>query len=412
MPNNKSKAYLLPVDEARTRILEGLTPTKITETISLEDAVGKTLARDISAGYTLPSHDVSSMDGYAVRANDILDCPTVLKRVGESAAGHPWDGSLETGQAVRIFTGAIIPEGADTIIPQENADAKHEKDGTLISIQKSAILGQFIRPAGLDISTGDVALSKGTYLTARSIGLATAAGATVATVTRPPRIGIISTGDELVAPGNKPKAGQIISSNASFLNSFVNNFGGCAVDLGIASDQPNAVYDIVVANKDLSMVVTSGGASVGVHDHIVDDLNGGTLDFWKIAMRPGKPLIWGKIGSTPLLGLPGNPVSTAVCALIFLAPAISKLLGGVHRQYLFPVPVKYKMLANDEREDYIRAKLIIGEDGQTLVVPAKRQDSSMISTLVESDAFIVRPPHDPPKAAGDLVNIITMPHLF
>jgi len=411
MANSHNRSSLLSVDAALDIILASLSPTMPTRLL-LTDAHGQFLAEDIHAKLTLPPHDVSAMDGYAVRADDVADCPAKLTRIGESAAGHPWTGSVESGQAVRIFTGAYVPDGADTVIIQENVDAASEADHTVITVNEGANKGRYVRPAGLDISAGALALGKGTLLSARCIGLAIAAGATSAVVSQPPRIGILSTGDELVSPGQTPGPGQIISSNAAFLSAFVKSCGAEVVDLGIAADKPGAVSNSVMATTNLDMVVTTGGASVGNHDHIVNDLAGGALDFWKIAMRPGKPLIWGKIGNTPLLGLPGNPVSTAVCALVFLAPAITKLGAGTHQQHLFSAAITTDLRENDLRQDYIRASMGRASNGMTSVRPAKLQDSSMMATLAHADAFIVRPPFDPPITAGDIVSILPMPRLF
>ena len=411
MANSRNRSSLLSVDAALDRMLASLSPT-MPMRLLLTDALGQILAEDIHAKLTLPPHDVSAMDGYAVRANDVANCPATLTRIGEAAAGHPWAGRIKAGQAVRIFTGGYVPDGADTIIIQENVNATSEADHTMITVHEGAAKGRYIRPAGLDISAGALALGKGTLLSARCIGLAIAAGATSAVVSRPPRIGILSTGDELVPPGQIPGPGQIISSNAAFLSAFVKSCGGEAVDLGIATDKPGAVSDTVMAATNLDMVVTTGGASVGNHDHIIGDLADGALGFWKIAMRPGKPLIWGKIGNAPLLGLPGNPVSTAVCALVFLAPAISKLGGGTHQQHLFSAAITTDLPENDLRQDYIRARMGRADHGVTSVRPAQRQDSSMMATLAQADAFIVRPPFDPPINAGDIVSILPMPRLF
>ncbi len=411
MANSRNQPSLLSVDAALNRILASLSPTMPTRLL-LTDALGQILAENIHAKLTLPPHDVSAMDGYAVRAGDVADCPTKLTRIGESAAGHPWAGRVEAGQAVRIFTGGYVPDGADTIIIQENVDATSDADHTVITVRESEAKGRYIRSAGLDITAGGLALGKGTLLSARCIGLAIAAGATSAVVSKPARIGILSTGDELVSPGQTPGPGQIISSNATFLSAFVKSCGAEAVDLGIAADKPGAVSDAVMAATNLDMVVTTGGASVGNHDHIVSDLADSALDFWKIAMRPGKPLIWGKIGRTPLLGLPGNPVSTAVCALIFLAPAIRKFGGGTHQQHLFSAAITTDLPENDLRQDYIRANMERADHSVTSVRPAQLQDSSMMATLAHADAFIVRPPFDPPLTAGDIVSILPMPRLF
>jgi molybdopterin molybdotransferase len=411
MANSLNGNRLLSVDAALDRILTSLSTTTTTRVL-LAEALGQILAEDIHATLTLPPEDVSAMDGYAVRADDVAHCPAYLTRVGESAAGHPWTGHVELGQAVRIFTGGYVPNGADTIIIQENVDAPSETNHTVITVREGAKKGRYVRPAGLDISAGALALAKGTLLSARSIGLAIAAGATSAVVSKPPRIGILSTGDELVLPGQTPGPGQIISSNAAFLSAFVTSSGAEAVDLGIAIDKPGAVSDAVIAATNLDMVITTGGASVGNHDYIVDELAEGEIDFWKIAMRPGKPLIWGKIGKIPLLGLPGNPVSTAVCALVFLAPAISKLGGGTYKQQIFNATITSDLPKNDQRQDYLRANMGVGDGGMTIVRPAQRQDSSMMATLANADAFIVRPPFDPPISAGDTVSILPMPRFF
>jgi len=409
MPNSTSPA-LLSVATALARILASLQPTAV-QRLPLADALGYFLADDIKAKLTLPPHDVSSMDGFAVRAQDVAACPASLTRVGESAAGHPWPGRLGPQQAVRIFTGAYVPDGADCIVIQENVAAASEADGSQITVLKAGSRSRYIRPAGLDITAGDIALAKGTYLSARRIALAIAAGETSALVCTPPRIGILSTGDELVPPGTPPGPGQIISSNAAFLTAFVKNCGAHPIDLGIAIDAPGAVQTAVSAAHDLDMVVTTGGASVGTHDHIVSDLAHGKLDFWKIAMRPGKPLIWGEIGGIPLLGLPGNPVSTAVCALVFLQPAIATLCGGQHTHAMFRAAIATDMPENDQRQDYIRATIETTE-AQLAVRPATKQDSSMMGVLATADALIVRPPFDPPLTAGDLVDILPLPRLF
>ena len=261
MANSRNQSNLLSVDAALDRMLASLSPT-MPMRLLLTDALGKILAEDIHAKLTLPPHDVSAMDGYAVRADDVANCPATLTRIGEAAAGHPWAGRVKAGQAVRIFTGGYVPDGADTIIIQENVDATSEADHTVITVHEGAAKGRYIRPAGLDISAGALALGKGTLLSASCIGLAIATGATSAVVSRPPRIGILSTGDELVPPGQIPGPGQIISSNAAFLSAFVKSCGGEAVDLGIATDKPGAVSDTVMAATNLDMVVTTGGASL------------------------------------------------------------------------------------------------------------------------------------------------------
>ncbi len=419
MPNNKmGKTALLSVEDALAAIITMLPPTG-TAALPLGDALGYTLAEDLVASLTLPPQAVSAMDGYAVRGEDISTLPCQLTRIAVSAAGHPWSGAINSGEAVRVFTGAAIPDGADTIVIQEDVDPVAEQNGVEITVRSAEPAGRYIRPAGLDVIKGQVILCAGTLLSARAIGLATAAGLTEALVSLRPRIGVLSTGDELVEPGTIPGAGQIISSNASFLKAFVGACGAESIDLGIARDKPGAMVSAVQNAKNLDLVVTTGGASIGIHDHIASDLDnseGSKLNFWKIAMRPGKPLISGAVDGIPLIGLPGNPVSTAVCALVFLRPAIAHMTGDRRTgprpvDSVFTVPLGADLDANDHRQDYIRACLKDNANGQ-IVFPAPRQDSSMLSVLASSNALIVRPPHDPAKNAGDMVNVLQIPALL
>ncbi|MEC8643150.1 MAG: gephyrin-like molybdotransferase Glp [Pseudomonadota bacterium] len=405
---------LLPVNEALSRILAGLAPSKA-ERRAVQDVRGRLLATDIAARLSLPPAAVSAMDGYAVRAADCTATGAMLTRIGESAAGVPWNGRIGAGEAVRIFTGAVIPEGADTILLQEDASATGEVDGASITVNEVPRAAQFVRPAGLDVSAGDIILKAGTLMSARLIALAISAGHTEVGVWRRPHVGILSTGDELVAPGETPGPGQIISSNASYLSSFVAACGAVPVDLGIARDRPGDMLACVrAASTTLDLIVTTGGASVGVHDHVVDDLSasGTELGFWKIAMRPGKPLIHGRIDGTPLLGLPGNPVSSAVCANIFLRPAIARLSGGDHQPQMVAVRLSIDLKANDRRQDYLRATLAYDKQGHAVVTPARKQDSSMISIYAGANALVVRPPFDAARQTGDMVMVMPLDPLL
>jgi molybdopterin molybdotransferase len=328
----------------------------------------------------------------------------------------------------------VVPDGADAIILQEDVIASAEQDGASIILTEAPITGRFIRPAGLDVKAGTQILPAGTPLSARALALALSTGHAEAAFHARPRVGILSTGDELVSPGETPGPGQIISSNAAFLAAFVAACGAIAVPLGIARDQPGAMLASVRSVRDaqgvgdgpLDLIVTTGGASVGVHDHIVSDLEATTttttndtatspksaLDFWKIAMRPGKPLIYGRVDGIPLLGLPGNPVSSAVCALIFLRPSILHMAGGAPDETLLTARLATPLAANDQRQDYLRARLSHGGDDLPLITPFDRQDSSMISVLSRSDALLVRPPFDPARAIGDLVTALPIPPLL
>ena len=414
MPNKGGGQGLLPVAEARARILAGLSPGQA-ETCHLAESIGRVLASDVAARLSLPVEPVSAMDGYAARVADSRSVGTTLTRIGESAAGRPWTGTLGAGQAVRIFTGAVIPDGADCIILQEDVDASAEEDGASVIIGEVPLEGRFIRPAGLDVTAGDIILAAGTVMSARLIALATSAGHTHVSLWPRPHVGVLSTGDELVIPGETPGRGQIISSNATYLLAFVRACGGVPVNLGIARDRPGAMLEQVrSAPLPLDLIVTTGGASVGVHDHVVDDLSssGTELGFWKIAMRPGKPLIHGQIDGIPLLGLPGNPVSSAVCANIFLRPAIARLSGGSYEPELVTARLGCDLPENDRRQDYLRSTLAVDADGNMAVEPARKQDSSMIGIYAHANALIVRPPFDPPKSAGDAVMVMRLDPLL
>ena len=414
MPNKSGGQGLLPVAEARERILAGLSPGQA-ETCYLEESMGRVLASDVAARLSLPVEPVSAMDGYAARVADCGSVGTTLTRIGESAAGRPWTGTLGAGQAVRIFTGAVIPDGADCIILQEDVDASAEEDGASVIIGEVPREGRFIRPAGLDVTAGDIILAAGTVMSARLIALATSAGHTHVSLWPRPHVGVLSTGNELVIPGETPGRGQIISSNATYLSAFVCACGGVPVNLGIARDRPGAMLEQVrSAPLPLDLIVTTGGASVGVPDNVVDDLSsrGTELGFWKIAMRPGKPLIHGQIDGIPLLGLPGNPVSSAVCANIFLRPAIARLSGGSYEPELVTARLGCDLPENDRRQDYLRSTLAVDADGNMAVEPARKQESSMIGIYAHANALIVRPPFDPPKSAGDAVMVMRLDPLL
>lgn len=416
MPHEQ-RPRLLPVADALDSLLSPLSPTS-TETIAVTDSVGRVLAQDAVSRLDLPPAAVSAMDGYAIRAADGATSGASVTRIGESAAGHPFTGTLGPGEAVRIFTGAIVPDGADSIILQEDVTASGEQDGATITLNSPAIAGKFIRPAGLDATVGSALLPAGTLITARGMALLLASGHTQITVQARPHIGILSTGDELVRPGDDLAPGQIISSNAAYLAAFVTACGGIPVDLGIAADRAGAALAAVRATPlPLDFIVTTGGASVGTHDHIATDLestdakspSGTALSFWKIAMRPGKPLISGAIDGIPLLGLPGNPVSSAICALVFLRPAMARMTGTTTALTSCPAELATDLADNDHRQDYLRVTVTYRDGHPPLVTPAPKQDSSMISVLARCNALAVRPPFDPARKAGDTITILPYP---
>jgi molybdopterin molybdotransferase len=302
---------MLSVAEARARIVAAFRPLG-SEQIGLTSALGRVLAQDVAARVTQPPADVSAMDGYAVRAADVAKASARLRVVGQAPAGGSYDGTVGAGEAVRIFTGGPLPAGADAIVIQEDTAA----EGEHVVVREGAARGTYVRPAGLDFKAGDVLLRKGRLLTSRDIGVAAAMNVPWLAVTRRPRIAVLATGDEVVMPGDAIGRHQIVSSNGLSLAAFVTACGGDPIHLGIAPDDRDALRRIAEAAVGADLLVTSGGASVGDHDLVQAVLGeaGMQVDFWKIAMRPGKPLMFGRIAATPVLGVPGNPVSTLVCA--------------------------------------------------------------------------------------------------
>jgi len=395
---------MISVDEARGRILAALSPTA-PETVALPQAWGRVLARPVLSRVTQPPADVSAMDGYAVRAAD-ANLGAVLTLVGTSPAGHPWEGTVGPGETVRIFTGGFMPAGADGVLLQEDATA----DGTAITVNEAVRAGRWIRPKGLDFATGEALLPAGHRLTARDIGLAAACNSPWLTVHRQPRIAILATGDEIALPGEPIPPGGIVSSNAHALAALVRAGGGDPLVLPIAPDDSQVIAEAARSARGCDMLVTTGGASVGEHDLVQAALGpqGFALDFWQIAMRPGKPLIWGSLGQVPVLGLPGNPVSALVCAIQFLLPALARLSGGAASP---PPTIRVRagaaMAANDKRFDHLRARLEI-RDGEQVVVPFAAQDSSMLKTLARADALVLRAAHAPAVAAGEMVEVIAL----
>jgi molybdopterin molybdotransferase len=395
---------MISVAAARAKILARLIPVGV-ETVAIANAHGRVLALDVVARLTQPPADVSAMDGYALRAADGA-AGSVLKVVGEAPAGHPFAGEVHAGEAVRLFTGSVVPAGTDTVIIQENVTAA---EGSF-TINEAIGAQKNIRRAGQDFAAGETLLSTGKRLGARDIGLAAAGNHPWLTVFRRPRIAILATGDEISLPGEAIGPGGIVSSNAHALAAFVAACGGEAVVLPIARDDLAAITAGADAAKGADMLVTTGGASVGDHDLIQAGLTarGLTLEFWKIALRPGKPLMFGDMAGLPMIGLPGNPVSALVCGLLFLKPAIERLSGlpgadpATERAVLGAA-----LKPNDHREDYVRATLDLIE-GQETVSPFPVQDSGMLRTLAAAGALIKRPPHDAAREAGDLVEIIRL----
>src|SRR6516164_9121763 len=378
------------------------------EQISLVDGLGRVLAEDVAARRPRPPFAVSAVDGYAVRAEDLAAITVELRIIAAVPAGAGFGGHVGAGEAARIFTGAPLPAGTDTIVIQEDT----ERDGDRVRVLEGAPRGRYVRREGLDFSEGEVLLRTGRRLTARDIGLLAAMNRPWLLVHRQPRIGILSTGDEIVMPGDPIGPHQIVSSNSLALAAFVTACGGIPVSVGNAPDDPEALRRIAAATQGVDLLVTTGGASVGEHDLMRDALaaDGLELDFWQIAMRPGKPLMVGRYRGTPMVGLPGNPVSTLVCALLFLKPAFDRLSGAPTET----APQSTARLAtplakNDRRQDYLRSRLAHAADGVLEVFPFEAQDSSMMRLLAAADCLVVRPPHAPAVAAGTILPIIRFP---
>ena len=399
---------MLSVDEATQRILAPLHPLS-SETVSLEHALGRVLAQDVVARRSQPPTDVSAMDGYAVRADDLTKSPADLNLIGEVAAGSQFAGTVGAGQAARIFTGGNVPPGADTVVIQEDTEAL---DGR-VRVLEVPRAGQHIRRRGIDFSEGDAPLKAGRRLTARDLGLIAGMNVTTLTVTRKPVIAILATGDELVLPGDAAADHQIVSSSPNALGAYIEQWGGVAKFLGIARDSEASLQKMASLADGADFLITIGGASVGDHDLIQKVLgqDGLTVDFWKIAMKPGKPLISGRLRNIPMLGLPGNPVSSLVCALLFLKPAVGTLLGmdpSALSPRLLQARLAQPLKANAKRQDYLRARLQSAKDGALEVSPFDLQDSSVMSIFAAADGLIIRPPHAPAADTGDLVQVLVL----
>ena len=404
------KEPLIPVAEALSRVLAAADEPLAEEWVALEEAFGRTLSRDVVAARTQPPFANSAMDGYAVRASDVAAPPVSLKLTGESAAGRAFAGAVGAGEAVRIFTGAPIPEGADTIVIQEDV----RREGERVVVEVAARPGDNIRIVGLDFAAGETLLSAGRRLGPRAVALAAAANHRSLPVRRRPRVAILATGDELVAPGEPLGPSQIVASNNFFIAGLVEANGGVPLDLGIAIDQPSALAAKILDARDAEadVLVTLGGASVGDYDLVQKALvdAGMQLGFWRIAMRPGKPLMHGRLGAMRVLGLPGNPTSSAVCGVLFLRPLLRALLGDASAgaDPSEPARLAAPLPANGIRQDYMRATLAHDDDGRWLAAPLPDQDSSLVKTMAQAEALIVRAPGAPAAPAGEACRVIRL----
>ena len=401
-------AALLSVADALARVLDGVKPLP-REDAALTDADGRVLAADVAARRTQPPADLSAMDGYAVRAADVASVPVTLKVTGEVAAGHPFEGEVHSGEAARIFTGGVIPPGADTIVIQENTT----RDGERVIVNTPSPAGRHIRRAGLDFKEGQVLLPRGKRLTDRDVMLAAAMSHPTVPVHRRPKVAVLGTGDELKAPGATLGPGEIVYSNGFALMALARAEGAEVIDLGIVPDQVEATSDAIRRARDAGadVLLTTGGASVGDYDLVQRGLKaeGLELSFWRVALRPGRPMMNGRLGAMHVLGLPGNPVSAYVCAFLFLVPLLRTLAG---RSDIEPpresAVLGSDMSENDERADYLRATLAPGRNGTWIATPIKIQDSSMMAALAKADCLVVREAFAPAAKAGDRCVILRL----
>lgn len=396
---------MIPVDEALAKVVSGFRPLPA-EQVALPDALGRVLAEDLASRIASPPLAVSSMDGYAVRSADLVQPGIGLKRIGEAAAGKAFDGCVEPGTCVRIFTGAPVPEGADAVEMQENTSV----DGDRVTFAEAVAAGRFVRPAGMDFTAGEVLLKAGTRLSARDLGLAAAMNRPWLQVRRRPRVAILATGDELSMPGDPIGGAGIASSNSVAVAAYVRALGGEPLDLGIARDDEASLRRLLDGAKGADLLVTIGGASVGDRDLVRQVLGEGALDlgFYKVAMRPGKPLIFGRLGEVPVLGLPGNPVSAGVTAFLFLRPALAVMQGVWQEDRPETALLGAAVKANDARQDYLRASLAVDADGNLLATPFPGQDSALMARFAAADCLVVRPPRAAAAAAGDRVAILRL----
>jgi molybdopterin molybdotransferase len=400
---------LMPVTEALAAVLAGAEPLP-EEQVALDAAHHRVLARDIAALRTQPPQAMSAMDGYAVRSIDASRVATQFKVIGEVAAGRPFGKTVGAGEAVRIFTGGVVPDGADAIVIQEDTVT----EGIGITITEAAIAGRHIRPAGVDFHQGDVLLAGGTHLTDRDLSLAAAMNYPQLAVRRRPKVAILATGDELVMPGATPGPGQIVYSNGYALRALARDEGADVIDLGIAADTVLATTQGIRRARDsgADILITTGGASVGDHDLVKQSLEaeGVAMAFWRIAMRPGKPMMHGRLGAMRVIGLPGNPVSSYVCGFLFLVPLIRQLSGRslVHHRRETAL-LGRDLAANDQREDYLRARLEVRGDRALVATPVGHQDSSLLGNLAAARALVIRPPFAPAAAAGAVCDILRLP---
>ncbi len=404
---------MLSVEEAHARLIAGLT-VLAPEHVPLLEARGRVLREPVTARRTQPPTAISAMDGYAVRADDLSPTPARLAVVATIPAGTPPpETPLQPGEAARIFTGASLPPGADAVVAQEDCESLRE--GAAVQVSTTVAVGRHVRPAGLDFSAGDTLLEAGRVMDAAGLALVAAGGGFQLAVSARPRVLVLATGSELLRPeevgGERDGPHRTVASSLYGLMAALADWGAAPLDGGIIPDDPDATVEALSGAREADLVITLGGASVGDHDLVREAVTaaGGRLDFWRIAMRPGKPLMVGDIKGTPFIGLPGNPVSALVCAVLFVRAAVERLQGldgGLPT--LEEAMAGAALPANGPRQDYMRARIDGRRSDRTVVVPASLQDSSMLRPFAEADALLVRPPHAPEVPAGGACKVIPL----
>ena len=390
---------MISVSDALSHLFDLVTATEV-EAVPLRQAAGRVLARDVVATRTQPPFAASSMDGYALRQTEV-EPDAMFKVIGEAAAGHRFDGVVKAGQAVRIFTGAPVPEGADFVVIQEDSTRR----GDLIMLGHDIGPKTNIRPAGGDFHAGDT-MDAPRLLRPADIALLASMNVAMVPVYAKPRVAIIATGDELVQPGEVPNPDQIIASNTYGLAALLEQHGAQCRMIPIARDTVPSLTQAFIMAQDADLIITIGGASVGDHDLVapVAAQMGMEQSFYKVAMRPGKPLMAGRLRDVPMIGLPGNPVAAMVCGTVFVVPVLRKMLGlPAAPAARVDLPLGVDLPANGPREHYMRAMV---RDGA--VLPEDNQDSSLLGILSRADVLMVRPPHDGPRAAGEIIGCIPL----
>ena len=392
----------LPLEDARANILDAVQPLSDIETVNLHQALHRVLAAPVQAAIDVPAHTNSAMDGYALRGADATEAGANLKLIGESFAGRPFDGQVGPGECVRIMTGAVVPEGSDTVVMQEQT----ERDGDQVTFVKAAKAGSNVRPAGEDLAAGDVALRPGRWITSADLGVLASVGVPEVRVLRKPKVAFFSTGDELKPVGQPLAPGQIHDSNRYSLFGLLTELGVEIEDLGIVPDQREALDEALSRAAQCDAVISTGGASVGDADYVVEALEKhGNVGFWQVAMKPGRPLAFGRINQAWFFGLPGNPVSAMVTFLQLVRPALVQLAGSKPRLPLqMTLPVTADIRKRPGRREFQRGRILSTENGLA-VAPFGHQGSGVLRSMSDADCLINLDADTADVAAGDPVPV-------